>query len=84
MPETMVNEGSGNVIVNGILCYMSTARHVMKRDDIIRTCLVFYENDDITFAKDLLYETVGEKSKRRRNENRIMHELQDIFDLLKK
>ena len=40
------------IVVNGILCYMSTARHVMKRDDIIRVCLVFYEGDDILSGKD--------------------------------
>lgn len=82
MAETKKNDT--NVVINGVLCFMSTARHVMKRDDIIRTCLVFYESDDIISAKDTLYSIVGEKPKRRRNENRIMHELQDISDLIKK
>ena len=73
-----------NLVVSGILCYISTARHVMKRDEIIRSCLVFYEGDDILRGKDILYEIVGEKSKQRRNENRLMNELQDVLDLLKK
>ena len=63
---------------------MSTARHCMRSDDIIRACLVFYKDEDITKGKDLLYEIGGERSIRRRNENRIIHELQDILDLFKK
>ena len=71
-------------IIDNILCYMSTARHNMRRDDIIRACMVFYKDEDIIRSKDVLYEIGGERSIRRRNENRIMHELQDILDLFKK
>ena len=75
---------SPDIIINGILCYISTARHVIKHDDIIRACLVFYESTDVLSAKDMLYDIAGEKSKRRRTEYRIMHELEDILLLLKK
>lgn len=71
-------------IINGVLCYISTARHSMRVDDITRICHAFFKDDDIIKAKDLLCELTGEKSKRRRNENRIIHELSDILDLFKK
>ena len=56
----------------------------MRCDDIIRTCISFYSSTEIIEAKDLLFNLCGDKPKRRRNENRIWHELQDIMDLLKK
>ena len=32
-------------IINGVLCYTSTARHSVRNDDIVRICLVFYKDD---------------------------------------
>ena len=71
-------------IVNGVLCYISTARHSMKSEDIIRICHAFFKDDDILKGKDLLCELIGQKPIRRRNENRIVNELRDIVDILKK
>ena len=84
--------GSANVettcdkklLINNVLCYISTARDCMKADDIIRICSVFFKLEDINGAKDLLCDIVGEKGKRRRNENRMLHELQDIMEVLEK
>ena len=71
-------------VINKVLCYTSTARHSMRQDDIIRICLSFYKEDEILKAKDYLYQLVGEKSIRRRNENRMVNEMQDLMGLLKK
>ena len=84
MAQTSDSENEVTPIINNVLCYMSTARHSMRSDDIIRACLVFYKEDDIIKGKDLLYEIAGEISIRRRNENRKFNELQDILDLFKK
>ena len=84
MAQTSESENEVTPIINNVLCYMSTARHSMRSDDIIRACLVFYKEDDIIKGKDLLYEIAGERSIRRRNENRKFNELQDILDLFKK
>ena len=73
-----------DLVISNILCYMSTARHSLRADDIIRACLLFYNKDDILKGKDMLYDLVNEKSRRRRNGDRILHELQDIMHLLKK
>ena len=71
-------------IINGVLCYTSTARHSVRNDDIVRICLAFFRDDEIIKGKDILCSIIGEKSKRRRHENRIMHELRDILDILKR
>ena len=70
------------IIIDNVLCYVSTARHTLKNDDILQTCLAFYKEEEIIKAKDLLCDIVGEKSKRRRNENRVLNELKDIMEML--
>ena len=86
MDSIILDSGAVNEppIIDGVLCYTSTSRHVMRNDDIVRVCLAFYEDDDILRAKDILYEKVGEKIRRKRGENRIIQEIQDILDMLKK
>ena len=84
MAQTSEDLNEASPIINNLLCYVSTARHSMRNDDIIRACLVFYKDEEIIKGKDLLYEIGRERPIRRRNENRIMHELQDILDLFKK
>ena len=71
-------------IVNGVLCYTSSARHSVRNDDIARICLSFFKDDEILKGKDILCNIIGEKPKRRRNENKIMHEVRDILDILKR
>ena len=75
---------SKSPIVNGVLCYTSTARHSLRNDDIVRVCLAFFNDDDIIKGKDILCDIIGEKSKRRRNENRVMNEVKDILEILRK
>lgn len=71
-------------IINKVLCYTSTARHAMKNDDIVRVVLAFYKEDEILKAKDFLFDLVGEKSVRRRNENRMVNEVRDLLVMLQK
>ena len=84
MGDSGDNGSKQDLVICNILCYISTARHSLRVDDIIRTCFVFYQPDDITKGKDLLCNIIGEVSKRRRGENRITQELQDIIDLIGK
>ena len=80
----MCSEPGSELVINSVICYVSTARHVMNNNDIARVCLAFYKDEDIIRAKDLIYEIVGEKPKRRRHENRMMNEMQDLLDVLKR
>ena len=75
---------SSKLVVNNVLCYTTSARDNLRSDDIIRTCLAFYNQDDIVKGKDILFEFVGERPIRRRNNDRLLHEMQDIMDMLKK
>ena len=85
MPSASAEGGcKKELMINNVLCYISTARDCMKADDIVRVCLGFFKSEDIVGAKDLLCDIAGEKGKRRRNENRLLHELQDILNLLER
>ena len=72
------------IIINAILCYISTARHTMKRDEIIRICMTFYSSEDIKNGKDKLFAFVSDTPKRRRGEYRLNNEINDILDTFEK
>ena len=73
-------------IVSGVLCFMSTARHSMRADDMVRVCHSFYKEDDINKAKDILLDMITDPAKsipkRRRGKDKLIHELEDINELL--
>ena len=73
-----------NLVTNNFLCYVSTARHRMRNDDIVRTCIAFYKENDLLAGKSLLCDQIGDKPKWRRGENRLVTEVQDVLNLLKK
>ena len=74
-------------IVSGVLCFMSTARHSMRADDMVRVCRSFYKEDDVNKAKDILLDMITDPAKsipkRRRGKEKLIHELEDINELLK-
>ena len=78
MGDTSKKDGR-NIVIDNILCYLSTSRDSMKKDDIIRTCLAFYKLDDIVKSKEVLFSFIGEKPKHRRGEDRLVNEVQDIM-----
>lgn len=80
----MAKSKEPNLVINDVLCYVSTARHQMRRDDIVKVCLTFYSEDKIIKAKDLVFESFGEKPKRRRHENRMLNEVIDLLDILER
>ena len=82
VPETAEGTPVSNIRLDSLLCYASTARHSLKNDEIIRICVAFYKEADIIKSKDLLCDLIGQKGKRRRNENRVMNEMKDIVDML--
>ena len=80
--ETVKETTLGNIYLDSLLCYASTARHSLKNDEIIRICIAFYKEAEIINSKDLLCDLIGLKGKRRRNENRLVNEMKDIMDML--
>ena len=79
-----MDEQKSDIIINNFLCYVSTARHCMRHDDITRMCIVFYKENDMLDGKNLLCAKVGDKPKWRRGENRLINEVQDVLNILKK
>ena len=74
-------------IVSGVLCFASTARHSMRADDMVRVCHSFYKEEDINKAKDILFDMIKDPAKsmpkRRRGKDKLIHELEDIIEMLK-
>ena len=73
-----------DLVVNNVLCYISSARHSLPNDQIIQCCLPFYDYDEIKDAKDIIFKSLKEKSVRRRGDNAKKAEIQDILDALVK
>ena len=71
--DVCMKDGKYDFVVNNLLCYITTVRHSMKSDDTVMACIAFYHPHDIIKNKDLLFDLVSEKSKRRINENHILH-----------
>ena len=82
--KTSVMDKDPEMAINNVLCYVSTARHSLRKDDIIRVCLSFFKDDEIITAKDTVYKIYGEEPKRRRHKNRMLNETQDLLDILEK
>ena len=79
----MAGDTASELVINHVLCYVSTARHALKYDDIVRVCLTFFNIEDIIRAKDLVYASAGKKSKRRRGDDRALNEIEDLLDILR-
>ena len=74
-------------IVSGVLCFTFTARHSMRADDMVRVSHSFYKEEDINKAKDILFDMIKDPAKsmpkRRRGKDKLIHELEDIIEMLK-
>ena len=75
---------SENTLINSVLCYTSTARHSQSEQSIISACLSFFKNDEITEAKEILYNAVDEPMSKRKGENKARNDLSDVLALLTK
>ena len=69
-----------NLVLNNVLCYISSGRDTVNTTDIISISHAFYEAAAICEAKDLIYGLVNEKVVRRVGNGKIERELQDILE----
>ena len=67
------------LIVNGVLCYISSARSTHTDQTILSVCQSFYNCEKIVEAKELLFSTTGETVIQRRGESRIKADLKDLI-----
>lgn len=68
------------IVIDGLLCYVSTARHSLSKDSIVQSCCSFYDLNKVKESKDLLCVYSGDKPVRRRGDNARKTEMQDIYD----
>lgn len=80
----MPNDSMGDLIINNILCYITSARKSLTTDQIIQCCIAFYNKQQIYDAKDYIFSLNNESSTRRRGNNAIRSEIEDIIKVLTK
>ena len=77
-----------NVMKDNILCYISSARHSISREQIIKNTCAFYEQKDILKSKRDLFELCKEHPIKRNScqshPNPIIADIADIYDLFGK
>ena len=73
-----------NAVINGVLCYLSSARHTLTDQAMCTICLSFYNSDKISEAKELLFKIGNETTVKRRGEAKSKADLMDIINLLRK
>lgn len=50
-----------NVVINKVLCFISSSRNSLSTEDIISTTVVYYNKEEIEQAKKFLFKLCGEK-----------------------
>ena len=74
--------------VNDVLCYLTTARNTLSRDNIILNAVGFYTNEVIYSAKEEIFNLCSERPIRRKAtqevSNPAVSNIKDILDLLDK
>ena len=75
---------SSKLIVNGVLCYISTARQTQSEQTIVNVCQAFYNSDVIREAKELLYSFTEENIVSRRGDSKVKADLTDILSVYRK
>ena len=70
------------IIMNDILCYITTAIHDKTHEFIIQAVSSHYKIDEIRIAKKLLYSYSKSRKIKRRGSEYIRSEIEDIIDLI--
>ena len=50
-----------NALCNDILCYISSARDTLSRENIVANCVGYYKSESIVKAKEIIFEICGER-----------------------
>ena len=68
-----------NAVINGVLCYLSSARHRLTDQAIVTVCLSFYNGEKISEAKEFLFKLTRETITRRRGEGKVTFILENVI-----
>ena len=76
------------MVLNDVLCFLSTSRDSMTSDELILVATAFYKPEDILKAKELIFNLCKEKITTRKtcqsHPNPILADTQDIINLITK
>ena len=73
-----------NAVINGVLCYIASARLTLSDQAMISICQAFYSHEKIFEAKELLYNFTDDNIVKRRGDGRVKADLTDIITLFRK
>ena len=73
-----------NAVINSVLCYLSSARHLLEEQSLIASCITFYNRDIIYKAKEVMCNFASEDIIKRRGDDKIKSDIVDILTILKK
>lgn len=73
-----------NAVINGVLCYISSARQTYTDQVMLSVCLSYYDSEKISQAKEALYSFSDEACVVRRGDNKNKANIQDIINLYRK
>ena len=71
-------------VVNGLLCYLTSARHNHTDQALLSVCQSFYSADIVSDAKKILYAYSNDIPTSRRGGQRVKSDLEDTIALLRK
>ena len=72
-----------NAVINNVLCFLSTSRHVLSEQSIISSCMTFYKEDLIVKAKEVLFNCIVDTIPRRKGNNKTKSDITDMLVALK-
>ena len=75
---------SSNIIINDVLCFITTAVHSKPSEFMVNAALAYYDAQSVREAKNLLFSYSNEKCIRRRGEDSKKNDILDIIELVKK
>ena len=82
------HESQAHIVLKDVPCYLASARNNIRKDDIIKSAVCFYDDDAIMRAKDELFKLCNDKNIARKSctsqSNVNVKHLVDIFDLFSK
>ena len=73
-----------NAVINGVLCFVSTARESYNEQSIISMCVSFFNSDKIFEAKKYLFTLTKETPTIKRGDGKFKADINDIIQQLKK
>ena len=72
-----------DIVINCLLCYISTALKFNHEKDIIQVCMGFYDLNSIKIAKEELYKYLQERPNRNRGSDGKLNDINDIISAYK-